>query len=295
MRLVQDGSAWPQGQPRFRMIRPAHFFARLRPGAAVAVVDVWRAFPSIPVHRTVWQDLGLSWWGAFFHLRVLPTGGRASPLILQATMAELLRIVREVYKLEVGGDGVVETAVFMDDAVLQADTTANTVVALSLVHQVAAYIGLRLTKIQLSTQVQWLGVGLDTVAMTATLLPKTQAKVIRLLQAYVGADTVGRHDVERLAGLLQYAATLMPVGARMRVRPFYWHLRAWRYVSPRARLPPSARCRTAAAWWERATGKRYPADAITLGLVPRRGAGGGYVGARMPRSCCLVVDAGCTG
>ena len=257
-RLVQDGSEWPGGQPRFRMIRPVHFFARVRPGAAVAVVDVWRAFPSIPVHPSIWQDLGLVWGGTFFHLRVLPTGGRASPIILQATMAEFLRVVREICALQSEGGGFeVETAVYMDDAVLQAAASTRTAAALLRTYDVAKWLGLRLTKVQFSTSVEWLGVVLDTQAMTVRLKDATKNKVLRGLHEYV-AGPVARRTVESLAGLLQYVAQFMPAAAQLRVRPFYWHLRAWRHVRPQAQLPPSRRARTAAGWWERMFARGVP-------------------------------------
>jgi hypothetical protein len=202
-RLVQDGSEWPGGQPRFRMIRPVHFFARVCPRAAVAVVDVWRAFPSIPVHPSTWKDLGLVWGGTFFHLRVLPTGGRASPIILQATMAEFLRVVREICALQSAAENSeVKTAVYMDDAVLQAAASTSTAEALLRTYDVADWLGLRLTKVQLSTRVEWLGVVLDTHDMTVQLKDTTKDKVLRGLREYV-AGPVARSSVESLAGLLQ--------------------------------------------------------------------------------------------
>ena len=210
------------------------------PGAILSKSDLDAAFRHIIVHCEDWELLGFSWDAQWYFDVVLPFGCRSSPFLYNV-FAELLHWLTLAL-------GVVLMLHYVDDF-LFIEHPDQKPVALSVFARTCYILGFQRNPAKEEgpcTRLPFLGITLDSAAMTASLPPPKLADCLRKLATFTGRRTCTRHDLESLVGSLSFAARVVPSG-----RPFLFRLiQACHSVPHKSQFVTlSAPLQEDLAWW----------------------------------------------
>lgn len=278
-------------------------FRAMRPGCWLAKIDITAFFRHIPLDPADWGLTCFRWDGLG---KVVDTrvnfGQRNAPEVAFRFSTAIMWAVRRRLG-ELGLQGWVEVFVVCDDWLVVAEHEDDCRRAWEMIIGVLEQLGFAVNRephkcIAPCRALVWLGLRLDSVAMSVSLPADKVTKALQLAGEVQRADKVTRQQLDRLFGYLSFCSTVVFGG-----RAFLHGLRRLRFRPDGGvrgashRIHVSAALRLDMAWWlthlERLNGdRRIPIVAmgvehqVTNVFIDARGGPGG-VG--------LFVDGGFVG
>lgn len=179
---------------------------RISPGDYLAKVDLASAFRSCRTNPSNYTYCGLQWTfsgnaGPTFMVDTrLPFGARRSPFVFNELTQAVTRYMSRI--------GFPNTICYLDDFLCIENSPERCNEAVSTLIQVLRYLGFAInySKIEGPSQnLTFLGIILDTLAMTLKLSESRIAELKLLLQSTLSKTKISKRDTQRLAGKLQFA------------------------------------------------------------------------------------------
>jgi Reverse transcriptase (RNA-dependent DNA polymerase) len=206
---VNDGIPDSEGHIRYEAFDQAvAAVASSGRGTLLAKLDLKEAFHHIPVRPTDWPLLGFAWQGSFYHAIVLIFGIKSAPYIFNLFAEALHWIIQRHIPAQLKH--------YLDDflPIFQPSTPlpiANK--AVDWIEALGTSLGLSFQHektLRPSTQTEYLGLELDTVAMEARL-PADKLLYLRdLLQLWTDRRHCSLRDLQQLIGFLQFCSQVIP-------------------------------------------------------------------------------------
>jgi hypothetical protein len=201
---------------------------QLGKGCVMFKVDLKDAFRHVRVHPDDVPLLGLFWNGQVIVDLCLPFGLRTAPAIfnrlskLVAAMAVNLPAMHQCIVVQ-----------YLDDFWVAAPS--HKIAFEAMAHMMVLFNRLGLTVnegkcVSPTTRLTFLGVELDSVALTASLPDTKLTEIKRLVNDYTGRHAATRRELQSVAGVLFHAAKVAPAG-----RTFTHRLIKAAYTVPRQR------------------------------------------------------------
>jgi hypothetical protein len=247
-RSVNSSTAdWPC--PLARFAQAVDIVRRLGQGCFMAKADVKAAYRTIAVRPADWPLLGMYWQGRYYFHRTLPFGLRSSCHLWEryATAAEW--IVTNVF-------GVADIIHYVDDFFLAAATEEACQHSLGQTKRAFDELGVPDAPDKTegpTTRLTFLGVQIDSEAMTVSLDQPRLETIRLLLREWAGRDACSLRQLQSTIGTLAWAAQVVRHG-----RTFLQHLRDLATAHQNTRRPHDTTAiavtedvRDDLAWWER--------------------------------------------
>ena len=177
-------------------------------GAFLAKADIKHAFRLCPVRPDQWPLLCFQWLGHFFTDTRLPFGSRSSPFIFNTFAIALAWIV-------VHFGGLLFLLHYLDDYFFANLTEHGCQVDLDTFLYICAQLGVPIAPDKTagpSTTLTFLGIEIDTVAMTCRLPAEKLNQVQTLIQIWQGRRKVTKRELLSLIGLLSFACKVVKPG-----------------------------------------------------------------------------------
>ncbi|KAF5379032.1 hypothetical protein D9615_006011 [Tricholomella constricta] len=177
-------------------------------GALMAKLDLKEAFRHIPVRAADWHLLGFRWKAKFFHLLVLAFGLKSAPYIFNLFAEALHWIIQRHIPAALRH--------YLDDFLLIFGPSSDPVVCNAAVEWVTALgkeLGLYFQDsktVRPCTQLEFLGLELDSTAMEARLPPDKLAYLTDLLDTWASKKRCTLYELQALTGFLQFASQVIP-------------------------------------------------------------------------------------
>jgi len=217
-------------------------------GCYMAKVDLRHAYRSVPVHPSNYTALGLKWkfdgdtHDTYFVDTRFPFGTRSSPGIFHRLTQSVKRMM-----IRRGFTGIV---VYLDDFLVVGDTKESCQKAYDTLCLLLLDLGFTLSASKLVPPSQclvFLGVELDSLALSLSLPASKLNDLKSVLASFHGKPRATKHQLQRLAGKLNWACKVV-YGGRTFLR---------RILDLMNTLPlPASRCRLTSdfhrdiQWWE---------------------------------------------
>ena len=187
-----------------------HAVLRTGRGCFLIKLDVEAAYTQIPVRREDWHLLGFWWLDAYFYERVLPFGLRSS-----CRLWELFALALHYFFEKFMGVPIVIH--YVDDFLFVFQHEERARALLPAVLLLCAELGVPMAAEKTegpTTCLTFLGLELDTVALTAKLPRKKLDELLRLTREWVAEVDKKRtlHDLQSLRGKLNFACQVVPPG-----------------------------------------------------------------------------------
>ena len=177
-------------------------------GALLAKVDIKQAYRNIPVHPEDRLLLGMSWRGQTLIDKVLPFGLRSAPIIFSAVADALQWIIQQ--------KGVDHLYHYLDDFIMMgAPQSSSCQNNLALTLDTCKQVGMPIEPEKTegpATKITFLGMELDSVALTIRLPEPKLNRLRALLADWSGLKTVKKRDLLSLIGHLHHASTAVRQG-----------------------------------------------------------------------------------
>ena len=206
---VNDGIADAEGRIHYEAFDQAvSAIAKFGKGTLLAKLDLKEAFHHIPVRPADWPLLGFQWQGAFYHAIVLTFGLKSAPYIFNLFAEALHWIIQR----HIPGN----LKHYLDDFLPIFPPSTSFVLANQAIDWIQALgnqLGLCFQDektLRPSTQVEFLGLDLDTIAMEARL-PDDKLLYLRdTLLEWLDRRSCSLLDLQQLVGYLQFCSQVIP-------------------------------------------------------------------------------------
>ena len=211
-------------------------------GALMAKIDLQSAYRHIPVHPEDQHLLGIEWDGKEYRDQALPFGLRSAPKLFTAVADGLAWAMQQ--------EGVHNSVHYLDDFLFWGPPSSPECgVSLSKATAVCHPLGLPTAPhktVGPATVLTFLGIEVDSMAQVLRLPAAKLVRLQRELARWESKRQASKRELQRMIGLLSYAATV--------VRPGRSFLRYLIEASKRPRRQPhktriDAGCRSDLAWW----------------------------------------------
>ena len=217
---------WPC--PLARFAQAVDIVRRLGRGCFMAKVDVRAAYRTIAIRPADWPLLGMRWQGRYYFHRTLPFGLRSSCHLWEryATAAEW--IITHTF-------GVRDLLHYVDDSFLAAATATECRHNLGRVKLAYEELGVPDAADKTegpSTRITFLGIQIDSQAMTVSLDQPRLDAIRLLLCEWVGRESCSLRQLQSTIGTLAWAAQVVRHG-----RTFLQHLRDMATAHQNIRTP----------------------------------------------------------
>ena len=206
---VNDGIPDYEGHIRYEAFDQAvATIASSGRGTLLAKLDLKEAFHHIPVRPADWPLLGFFWQGFFYHAIVLTFGIKSAPYIFNLFAEALHWIIQRHIPAQLKH--------YLDDFLPIFPPSTPLPLANKAVDWIEA-LGMSLglsfqheKTLRPSTQTEYLGLDLDTLAMEARL-PADKLLYLRdLLRLWTKRRRCSLHDLQQLIGFLQFCSQVIP-------------------------------------------------------------------------------------
>ena len=199
--------------------RACEMIRDLGAGCFLMKLDVEAAYKQVPVRPEDWPLLGFKWRGKWYYERVLPFGLKSSCRLWELYATALHRM----FERQLGIKCVVH---YVDDFlfVVKELGTAEAKLSAALAH--CARLGLPMAADKTlgpSTRLIFLGIEIDTVAMTAQLAEDRLERLHSLLTDWIGRTHATLTELASLEGVLSWCTKVVRPG-----RSFLARIRTWR-------------------------------------------------------------------
>ena len=181
---------------------------RVGVGCFLAKIDIRHAFRLCPVRPDQWYLLCYRWCGGYFVDTRLPFGGRSSPFIFNTFAGALAWVF-----IFVGG--IVFLVHYLDDFFFANSSLDLCQRDMARFVSISEYLGVPLAEDKLVGPVQcitYLGIEIDSVAMTIRLPEDKLANLRRLVQTWVHKNRVLKRDILSFIGVLAFASKVVKPG-----------------------------------------------------------------------------------
>ena len=204
--LIPDDNATVQ----YTTVRDvARTLARLGRGALIAKVDVRKAYRIVPVSPSDYPVLGFTWEGEFYFDTVLAMGLRSACATFQRISNLLVVILRQIRPHALVHNLLDDFIFFGTPGTLECFGHYQAFLELSRVIN----LPLNLSKlVPPSTCVTVFGLEFDTVAMVIRLPTQKRLRMLQRITEFQSQPVASKHDIQSLAGLLNYAVVVIPAG-----------------------------------------------------------------------------------
>lgn len=181
----------------------------LGPGCLLIKLDVEAAYKQVPVRREDWPLIGFKWRGKWYYERTLPFGLKSSCRLWEMYATAL----HHFFEKDLGVANVVH---YIDDFlfVVEADQPAA-VAHLERTLSLCTRIGVPLAGDKTegpTTALSFLGIELDTVAMTAALSAARLEELQLLLRDWGQRKSATVKELQSLTGVLNFACSVVRPG-----------------------------------------------------------------------------------
>jgi hypothetical protein len=217
-------------------------------GCLLCKFDVEAAYKQVPVRPGDRPLLGIKWRGKYYYELCLPFGLRSSGYRWELFAAALHWFFRNILGIEL----VIH---YVDDFLIVLPATPAAARLRDLVLRLCEWLGIPMSPAKTegpTTRLTFLGIELDTVALTARLDDKRLAELAALLADWVGRETCSIRELQSLCGKLHFASSVVRAG-----RVFVRRLVDLTSALERQGLPPgkphtlTAPARADIRWWQR--------------------------------------------
>lgn len=178
------------------------------PACFMVKLDIEAAYKQIPVRPQDWHLLGFKWRGKYYHERVLPFG-----LTSSCALWELYATALQDMLERIAGIGCVIH--YVDDFLIVTQSKEEAQRALSAALALCEQLGLPVSPEKTEGPAQrltFLGVELDTVAMTVALPQKKLLELRELMCEWVERRRGSVRELQRVRGKLQFASQVVQPG-----------------------------------------------------------------------------------
>jgi hypothetical protein len=187
-------------------------------GCFLIKLDVEAAYRQVPVRREDWPLLGFKWLDKWYYERCLPFGLKSSCALWELYAAALHHFFREL--------GVPVVIHYIDDFLFVVKCEQHARSLLESVLALCQRLGVPMAADKTegpTTALTFLGIRLDTVAMRASLPPEKLLSLRLLLSEWRSKSSATAKECKSLAGLLNFAATVVRPG-RFYMRRIWAHI-----------------------------------------------------------------------
>jgi len=205
---------WPCHLARFE--QAANIVRKLGRGCYLAKIDIKAAYRAVPVRPADWPLLGMTWGNRYYFHSTLPFGLRSSCHLWEryATAAQWIA----------NHHGPIEFILhYVDDFLIACKTRRECEQQLQRFLDLLCQLGLPIADNKTagpSTHITFLGILIDTAAMTVSL-DADRLEIIRsTLNTWVGRQTCSLRQLQSLLGILSWASMVVRHG-----RTFIQHMR----------------------------------------------------------------------
>ena len=184
-------------------------------GAFLAKADVKQAYRMVPVHPEDRLLLGMVWDDSLFVDSALPFGLRSAPKIFNALADALEWLIRQ--------EGVESIMHYLDDFFIVASSGESCEEALRKLLTVFARLNVPIATEKLegpTRTLTFLGIEMDTVAMSMRLPMEKMTELKLLVASWVGRRFCTLKELESLVGKLQHACKVVRPGRTFLRRMF---------------------------------------------------------------------------
>ena len=190
-------------------------------GCWLIKLDVEAAYRQVPVQRSDWGLLGFKWRNEqgqveYYYDRTLPFGLKSSCRLWELFATALHYFCEHLL-------GIRRVVHYIDDFLFVVESHSDAVAVLALALALCKRLGLPMadSKIEGPIQcLQFLGLELDTVALEARLGAKRLGDLVALLEEWKGKKFATNTERRSLAGILNFAATVVAPGRTFLQRIF---------------------------------------------------------------------------
>lgn len=211
---VNDGIPDSEAYISYDMFeRAVEDLIRSGPGSLMAKLDLKEAFRHIPIRAEDWHHLGFAWRSRFYYCTVLTFGLRSAPYIFNLFAEALHWIIQRHIPSYMRH--------YLDDFLLTFSPSSVPSWCSAAVEWVMG-LGQRLglcfqdsKTVWPSTQIEFLGLELDSLKMEARLPPDKLEFLMELLRSWARKRVASLRETQELAGFLQFASQVIPYS-----RPF---------------------------------------------------------------------------
>ncbi len=204
---------------------------KLGPGCFLAKSDIKSAFRMVPLRLDCYHLIGFKWEQSYYFHKCLPMGLAESCKIFEIVSDAIIYILQEKFHIQ-NIVKVLDDFLFGEIPKAQCRKTLYTFLA------VAEYLGIPIAMDKTTTDptsyITFLGLGLDTKAMTGTLPEEKLVIYGDQIQAALQHQSVKISELRNITGRLQFSTAVIPSG-----RPFlrrlidlvspkdkpYWHIK----------------------------------------------------------------------
>ena len=181
---------------------------KLGPGAIMGKIDLKNAFRICPVRKD-WALLGVHWRGQYYVDKCLPFGLRSAPYLFNQIAEAIEWILRTNYNIQY-------LIHYLDDFFTAGPAQSrccqhNMDTMLGVCDQVGAPV--KPEKVEgPSTTLGFLGIELDSIAMTARLPAAKKEELLSDLQQFIHRHKCCKRELLSLIGKLSFACKVVPAG-----------------------------------------------------------------------------------
>jgi len=210
-------------------------------GSFLVKADIKEAYKIVPVHPEDQHLLGVEWEGVILMDKTLPFGLRSAPKIFSAVADAAQWILKK--------EGVNRSLHYLDDYVLVAGSISSAMAQKRILINTFTRLGIPLEESKLegpSSCLSFLGIEVDTVNLQLRLPHSKLVDLLETLERCIEHESLRKHDLEHLTGLLQFTTKVVRPG-----RPFLRRLYALQSVGsfPNHLVRLSRGAQADILWW----------------------------------------------
>ena len=188
-----------------------HLINKLGRKCYMGKADIKSAYRLVPIHPSQHHLLGFKWRNKYYYDKYLPMGMAESCAIFETISDGLVYIMKST-----GVDNIVKV---LDDFLFLESSKPDCDCALQKFNFLCKELAIPLVEAKTSKfsaqQIVFLGVQLDTYAMTASLPSDKLCRYTKDASEFLKQETTSLHELQSLIGKLQFATSVIPIG-----RPF---------------------------------------------------------------------------
>ena len=203
---VNDGISFEDATVKYASVGQAiHQIVNIGPQCYMAKTDIQSAFRIVPVSPENYPLLGFKWEGAFYYDKCLPMGCASSCSIFETLSTALEWIISN----KLPQDSVLH---ILDDFLFISPTPQACQEALDLFILICQDIGVPLAPdktVGPDRVLDFAGIRLDTINMTASLPPDKVAKFTAAIDSMLSSKSVQLKQIQVLAGMLNFSCSVI--------------------------------------------------------------------------------------
>lgn len=186
-------------------------------GSWLCKTDIKDAFKQIPIKPSLWNFHGIKWNGLYYFFTRLVFGSRSSPKIFDNLSKAVIWIAEHNY-------GIQHILHLLDDFLTVEHPSQEPDRNMALLTHIFNSLKIPLSQAKTvgpTTNLEYLGIELDTCAMLARLPPDKQQRISQKLGDFLGRRTCTKQEILSLLGHLVFASRVIKPGRTFMSRLFH--------------------------------------------------------------------------